>query len=109
MVTDPGAPLGAGDLPAVATPVAFKAPVPIEVQADASGSPLAVRRRHWPQARAVARVQDRWRIDDEWWRARPIARLYHALLLADDTLLVVYHDLVTGAWFEQPEPPSPAP
>jgi hypothetical protein len=54
----------------------------------------------------VASVQDRWRLDDEWWRERPISRLYHALVLEDGTLLTVYHDLSHDeeegpAWFEQ--------
>jgi len=77
----------------------------------------------------VERVRDRWRIDDEWWRERPIARLYYALLLEDGTFLTVYRDLAAGdlapddpdgqpagdapaadsrptegAWFEQREP-----
>jgi len=49
----------------------------------------------------VARVQDRWRIDDEWWRERPISRLYYTLLLDNGVPLTVYHDLVTDEWFEQ--------
>jgi hypothetical protein len=49
----------------------------------------------------VARIQDRWRIDDEWWRSEPISRLYHDLVLEDGARLTVYHDLVTDAWFEQ--------
>jgi hypothetical protein len=79
-------------------------PIPIQVEADSEGCPLAVQRRGWPCPRAVARVQDRWRIDDEWWRARPISRLYHTLLLDDDTLLTVYRDLLADAWFEQRDP-----
>jgi hypothetical protein len=88
---------------------ALKAPVPVRVRADARGHPLAVQRARWPRPRAVARVQDRWRIDDEWWRERPITRLYHALLLCDGTYLVVYRDLHTDAWFEQHDagPASP--
>jgi hypothetical protein len=49
----------------------------------------------------VAAVQDRWRLDDEWWREHPISRLYHLLLLDDDSLVVVYRDLGTGDWYEQ--------
>ncbi len=49
---------------------------------------------------AVAVVQDRWRIDDEWWR-KPIARLYFSLLLEDGRTLNIYCDLVTGRWFQQ--------
>ncbi len=48
-----------------------------------------------------AEIQDRWRIDDEWWRERPIARLYHALLLDDGSPLVLYHDLIEEQWYEQ--------
>lgn len=99
MVSDPRAPLGAHDLRPL------NAPLPIQVDADATGRPLAVRRRGWPWPRTVAKVQDRWRIDDEWWRAHPISRLYHTLLLDDGTLVTVYHDQIDGTWFEQRDPP----
>ena len=95
MVPHPGAPLGARDLRPL------NEPAPIEVWTDADGNPVAVRRRGWPAPRKVARVQDRWRIDDEWWRERPISRLYHALLLADGTLLTAYRDLLADTWCEQ--------
>ena len=52
-------------------------------------------------ARDVSAVQDRWRLDDEWWRERPISRLYHTLVLEDGTLLVVYRDLLADAWYAQ--------
>jgi hypothetical protein len=51
--------------------------------------------------RAVSAVQDRWRLDDEWWRERPISRLYHMLVLEDGTLLLVYRDLLVDAWYMQ--------
>jgi len=38
---------------------------------------------------AVAAVQDRWRIDDEWWRTRPVSRLYYSLLLEDGRTVTV--------------------
>jgi hypothetical protein len=50
---------------------------------------------------AVAAVQDRWRIDDEWWRTRPVSRLYFSLLLEDGRVMRVYRDLVSGQWFQQ--------
>ena len=98
MVPDPGAPLG---------PRAHRvlnAPVSILVDADADGRPRAVRRRGWRRARAVEHVRDRWRVDDEWWRARPISRLYYALVLDDGTFLTVYHDLTDATWCEQRDP-----
>ncbi len=95
MVSHPRAPLGARDLRPL------NAPNTIQVQVDELGQPLAVRRRGWPRPSRVASGQDPWRIDDEWWRERPVARLYYALLLEDESLLVVYHDLVADRWFAQ--------
>jgi hypothetical protein len=41
-----------------------------------------------------------WRIDDEWWRTRPVSRLYYSLLLEDGRTVTVYRDLVSGRWFK---------
>lgn len=76
-------------------------PSRLTVDADSEGQPLTVRRAGWPKPRAVTRVQDCWRIDDEWWREQPISRLYFLLLLEPDYLLTIYHDLITDVWFEQ--------
>ena len=77
-------------------------PTPIAVRAGPDGSPLAVRRGAWRAPCPVARILDRWRIDDEWWRERPIPRLNRELLPDDGMRLLVYPDLIDGAWFEQP-------
>lgn len=95
MVSHPRAPLGASALRPLNTPV------PLRVDTGPDGQPLAVRRAHWPRSRAVIRVQDRWRIDDEWWRDHPISRLYYVVALEGETVLTLYHDLVSGRWFEQ--------
>ena len=50
---------------------------------------------------AVAAMQDRWRIDDEWWRHRPVSRLYFSLLLEDGQKVTVFRDLVSGRWAKQ--------
>jgi hypothetical protein len=73
----------------------------MEVQADAQGHPMAVRKRGWPRPRRVAAIQDRWRIDDEWWRERPVSRWYYLILLDHGALLTLYHDLLANTWFEQ--------
>ena len=57
---------------------------------------LVERGRH----RRIEQVQDRWRIDDEWWRG-PISRRYYQLVLDDGSLRTVYQDLVDGRWYEQ--------
>ena len=79
----------------------LNAPRPIPVRADERGWPLAIRKPAWPRELLVARVRDRWRTDDEWWRAKPISRLYHELVPEDGARLTVYHDLVGDAWYEQ--------
>jgi hypothetical protein len=48
--------------------------------------------------RAVVSIQDRWRIDDEWWRETPVARMYAQLQLEGDRVVTVYQDLAGGEW-----------
>jgi len=69
------------------------------VEADESGEPQAVVLGR--ERLAVAVVQDRWRIDDEWWRERSVSRLYFSLLLEDGRVVTIYRDLVTGRWSQQ--------
>jgi len=73
-------------------------PEPVPVVEDSSGLPVAVRtaRRH-----AVKVIEDRWRLDDEWWRSEPVSRLYYAVLLSSGQRLVLYKDLAAGGWYRQ--------
>ena len=48
----------------------------------------------------VARVQNRWRIDDEWWRSE-ISRMYYELLLSNGSVITVFRDLLSGKWYQQ--------
>jgi len=74
-------------------------PRPVEVEADGEGRPAAVT-LSGRRLRVVA-VQDTWRIDDEWWRERPVSRAYYELALEDGRVVTVYRDLVRGGWYEQ--------
>jgi hypothetical protein len=74
------------------------APEALKVDEDVLGLPLAVKLK---RREAVISIEDRWRIDDEWWRAEPVSRLYYNVLLASGQRLVLYKDLVTGEWYEQ--------
>jgi len=49
----------------------------------------------------VEAVLETWRIDDEWWRERPVSRVYHSLLLEDGRTVTVYRDEVSGRWAKQ--------
>ena len=65
----------------------------------ADGLPVAVvlqRTRH-----RVVTIQDRWIIEDEWWREDPVSRHYYALLLDDGRLCTVYHDRHRDRWYAQ--------
>ena len=49
----------------------------------------------------VASIDDVWEIDEEWWRKRPIARLYYKLALEDGRSVTVFRDLLNGGWYQQ--------
>lgn len=73
-------------------------PKEITVVVDGSGEPNSIvcQRGKW----RVARVQNRWRIDDEWWRSE-ISRMYYELLFADGSVSTVFKDLESGKWYQQ--------
>ena len=74
-------------------------PRPLRVEVGDDGRPVAV---HLPSGRfGVEAVLERWRIDDEWWRQRPVSRLYYRLALADGRVVTVYQDLMSGRWAKQ--------
>jgi len=50
---------------------------------------------------AVESVVETWRIDDEWWRDKPVSRMYWRVLLKDGRVMDVYHDLASGKWWRQ--------
>ena len=74
-------------------------PRPLRVEADEQSWPIAVYlsgRRYGVEA-----VLETWRIDDEWWRERPVSRVYFSLALEDGRTVTVYRDIVTGRWASQ--------
>ncbi len=79
-------------------------PKPARVEAR-DGKPVAVQRnRPGSELQPVVRIEDNWRIVDEWWRPHPIARTYYRVTLEDGRTLTLYHDdthELTTAWFEQ--------
>jgi hypothetical protein len=92
MVEDTGKTLRADTYKPVNTPE------PVKIEEDASGLPLAVRMK---RRQAVISIEDKWRLDDEWWRSEAISRLYYNVLLASGQRLVLYKDLITGGWYQQ--------
>jgi hypothetical protein len=92
MVTDTGKTLHADTLKPV------NLPEPIAVDEDVAGRPTVVTLcRRLP----VAVIDDVWRLDDEWWRARPLSRMYYAVILGNGRRLTLFKDLVDSKWYHQ--------
>jgi hypothetical protein len=49
----------------------------------------------------VDSVIETWRIEDEWWREKPVSRIYWRVALEDGRVVDVYHDLALGKWWRQ--------
>jgi hypothetical protein len=73
-------------------------PEALKIEEDAAGLPAAVRLK---RRQAVISIEDKWRLDDEWWRAAPVSRLYFNVLLASGQRLVLYKDLIKNDWYTQ--------
>jgi hypothetical protein len=49
----------------------------------------------------VASIDSRWKIDEEWWREKPIIRMYYQVAAEDGRRITVFQDLTTGKWYRQ--------
>ena len=96
MEPDPGTSLRPGRLRPVGRPR------PAGVQAGRDGRPQRVQpRRGQGEPQRVSRIDESWRVVDEWWRAHPIVRSYHRLTLEQGHSLTLFHDDLAGGWFVQ--------
>lgn len=93
MVQDPGTTVRPHRLRPLAGPVR----IPVRPAAD--GAPATV--VFEGEERAITAVQDRWRIDDEWWRETPVTRMYYQLQLDGGRVITLYRDLDGGTWWLQ--------
>ena len=61
---------------------------------------LPVRFTWQGRSHRIAQVQQRWRVDADWWRPEGrVQRAYLAVITTSGLLCVIYQDLATGAWF----------
>ncbi len=78
----------------------------LAVREDEYGTPLAVARTDTRGRRGVESriesIEEQWRLAEAWWRETPQRRTYYRVVLEGGRPLTLYHDDVTGAWFEQP-------
>ena len=74
-------------------------PVPVAVNENRQQLPVSVdldgRRVK------IISVDDIWQLNDEWWRSRPIARLYHRVTTQAGNSVTIFRDLVDGEWYRQ--------
>jgi hypothetical protein len=74
-------------------------PIPIDVRESAHQTPRAIKiKGHWVK---VAAIVDVCSLDEEWWRERPIVRMYYRVNLEDDRPITVFRDMLDGAWYRQ--------
>jgi len=92
MVKDTGKTVRAGTLKPV------NQPEPERVEEDKAGLPVALRTK---RRQPLKTIDDRWRIDDEWWRKEPISRMYYTVRLVSGQRLVIHKDLISGNWYRQ--------
>ena len=92
MVADTGKTLRAETLKPV------NLPEPVSVEEVKSGLPLVVKIK---RRQKIIAIEDRWRIDDEWWRKEPVSRLYYAVILVSGQRLVLSKNLIDNCWYRQ--------
>jgi hypothetical protein len=74
-------------------------PVPVEVRESANQRPQAVKiNQRW---RRVLSIDDLCNVDEEWWRDRPIKRMYYKVTVEVVGSVTVFCDVVNGLWYQQ--------
>jgi len=73
-------------------------PETVTVEENAAGLPAAVRIK---RRQNIIAIEDCWRIDDEWWRAEAVSRLYYAVILASGQRMVLSKNLIDKCWYRQ--------
>ena len=74
-------------------------PKVVNVIADTQNFPRKIQIGHIYLS--VKKIQDRWRIDDEWWREQPLSRAYYQCLLGTSAIVIIFQDLVRNIWYKQ--------
>ena len=92
-------------------------PVPVTVQEDDCQRPLSLskpstlgsrRPKPAPLKKSlekpglkVVSIDNMWKIDEEWWREKPIIRMYYQVTTEDGRRITLFRDLTTGEWYQQ--------
>jgi len=49
----------------------------------------------------VVSLDEVWSIDEEWWREKPIVRMYYRVNLEEGRQVTVFRDMLHGVWYRQ--------
>lgn len=74
-------------------------PIPIEVIETRYHRPIALILRG--RRLEISLIDDVWRIDEEWWRPRPISRMYYRVITEYGRPMTIFRDLLEGGWYRQ--------
>ena len=74
-------------------------PVPVLVRVNPQRRPVSVTLSG--REVRIARVQEVWEVDLEWWRPQRIARRYYRVTTEDQRDLTIFFDLAAGGWYRQ--------
>jgi hypothetical protein len=73
--------------------------IPIEVRESTHQTPRVIKvNGRWHK---VISIDDLCNVDEEWWRERPIVRMYYRVILENETQITVFRDMLDGAWYRQ--------
>ncbi len=83
-------------------------PRPLQVRTDDRAFPMEVSATNQHRAPLrVERVEEVWRIAEEWWREAPIGRTYYRVIVDGGRPLTIFRDSgdrrdrEDGRWYEQ--------
>lgn len=84
-------------------------PLAIEVRTNLTGNPTAIHMPSSAQLRSngkwvnVTKVENLWKVNDEWWRGldEEISRLYYVLRIDSGQQITLFLDLITNKWHRQ--------
>ena len=78
---------------------AINTPIPIVVKESPKKLPKSLVINGY--IKHIALISDIWEINDEWWRSKPISRLYYQTITQEGRQITIFNDLIDNQWYQQ--------
>ena len=78
---------------------AINTPIPIVVKESPKKLPKSLVINGY--IKHIALISDIWEINDEWWRSKPISRLYYQGITQEGQQITIFKDLIYNQWYQQ--------